>query len=139
MITIDSGIIVFMRDGRIVNFPNGNDDEYQVWCKTDDSKQVVLFMCDKECVARNVFRGGDAEYFIDEAIMHFRLEGLDTLIENMHDFYDDLDDNDIGDIGKNVLTRLFDTESQDYLDMLAKHRSEDNENFQKKLSLYEDD
>ncbi len=41
LIRITRGVIVILRDGTILNFPSGNDDEYQAWLKTDESKQIA--------------------------------------------------------------------------------------------------
>ena len=136
MITVDSGIIIIMRDGTIINFPNGNDDEYRAWCKTDGSRDAVLFFGGKDIVASSIFRSNDADYFVDEARNHFEYDGLDALLENMIDFYDEMIEKDdemdkqTGETGRQVITRLFKTESKNYLEVLAKHRDFDQKRFE---------
>ncbi len=42
MIKIEKGIVIFLKDGTIINFSNGNDEEYQAWIKTKEAKKIAF-------------------------------------------------------------------------------------------------
>lgn len=41
-IIIKTGIVAVYTDGTIVNFPGGNDADYQQWCKGDNLEGLIL-------------------------------------------------------------------------------------------------
>lgn len=79
MITIEKGIIVIMRDGTIINFPDGNDEAYTAWIKTLESNNFLVMLgareeflehelerAEADQIVRNIYiNGGSVDDFKD--------------------------------------------------------------------------
>lgn len=54
-ITIEKGIVAIYKNGTIINFPNGNDEEYQLWCK-DNNIEGLILICSPEGLSEELER-----------------------------------------------------------------------------------
>ena len=67
-IVVDKGIIAILRDGTIINFPEGNDEDYQTWLKTSEADAIWMLLSDKDGVLSHEVNRAEAYDLLQDMI-----------------------------------------------------------------------
>jgi len=67
-IVVDKGIIAILRDGTIINFPEGNGEDYKAWLKTSEADAIWMLLSDKDGVLSHEVERAEAYSILEELV-----------------------------------------------------------------------